>query len=236
MLHGLHETLQYALDDALRAPVWVAWLLLAIAAAATALGPRGQRPVNMVMLAAGSFALAFSGLRGRVHPWLAPGAAVIAFVLGGLLGAWATTWGTAALLAMVSGSAFGVAAWALKLKWLPLSAVGASLGLFLGVTRLRKLHVALPPLFAAAFAALGAAIGWAPNRRGAALYWLNDVDWVLGLFAALAIPLLALSLWRERRRKAKLEARTPQMDDEDLKRAIAARQPEYERAAAESSE
>jgi hypothetical protein len=232
VLHRLHETLQYALDDALRAPVWVAWALLAVAAVATALGPRGQRPVNAAMLASGGFALTFAGLRGVAHPWVAPSVAVIAFVLCGLFGALATTWGTAALLGLAFGCLSGVAATALKLRWLPVAALGASIGLFVGVTRLRKLQVALPPLFAAAFAALGAAIGWGPHWRGAALWRLNDVDWVLGLFGALWIPLLALALRRERWRKAKLEARTPQMDDEELKRAIAARQPEYERAAA----
>ena len=232
MLHRLHETLQYALDGALHAPAWVAWALLAIAAAATVLGPRGQRPVNAAMLAAGGFALAFFGLRGVVHPWVAPIAAVVAFVLGGLFGALATTWGTAALLALAFGCLSGVAAAALKLRWLPVAALGASIGLFVGVTRLRKLHIGLPPLFAAAFAALGAAIGWGPHWRGAALWRLNDVDWVLGLFAALWIVLLALALQREKWRKAKLEARTPLMDNEDLKRAIAERQPEYERAAA----
>jgi hypothetical protein len=188
------------------------------------------------MLAAGMFALAFFGLRGRAHPWLAPSVAVVAFVLGGLFGALAGTWGTAALLALVFGAVTGAAAAALKLVWGPVAAVGASIGLFVGVTRLRKLHIALPPLFAAAFAALGAAIGWGPHWRGAALWRLNDVDWVLGLFGALAIPLMALAVLRERSRKAKLEARTRQMDDDELKRAIAARQPEHERAAGETSE
>jgi len=79
----------------------------------------------------------------------------------------------------------------------------------------------LPPLFAAAFVALGAAIGWAPHWRGATLYQLNDVDWVMGLFAVLAIPLVALAVQRERWRKAQLEGRTQQMDDDELKQAIA---------------
>jgi hypothetical protein len=231
--HRLHQTLQYALDDVLRAPAWVAYALLAIAAGATILGPRGQRPINAAMLAAGMFTLVFFGLRGVWHPWLAPGAAVIAFVLGGLFGALSGTWGTAALLALVFGTAAGVAAAALKFLWGPIAAVGASIGLFVGVTRLRKLHIGLPPLFAAAFATLGAAIGWGPHRRGAALWRLTDVDWVLGLFAALAALLLALAVQRERWRKAKLAARTKEMDDAELKRAIAARQPEYERAARE---
>jgi hypothetical protein len=188
------------------------------------------------MLAAGSFALAFFGLRGVAHPWLAPSAAVVAFVLGGLLGALAGTWGTAALLALVFGAVTGAAAAFLKLLWAPVAAVGASIGLFVGVTRLRKLHIGLPPLFAAAFAVLGAAIGWAPHRRGAALWRLTDVDWVLGMFVALAVPLLVLAVQRERRRNARLEGRTKQMDDEDLKRALAERQPEYERAAGGTSE
>jgi hypothetical protein len=39
--------------------VWVAYTLLALAIAATVLGPRGQRFVNAAMLAAGMFAAGF---------------------------------------------------------------------------------------------------------------------------------------------------------------------------------
>src|SRR5205085_6190711 len=46
---ALHETLQHALDVALRAPAWTAYLLLALAVLAAALGPRGQRPINAAM-------------------------------------------------------------------------------------------------------------------------------------------------------------------------------------------
>ena len=225
------RALQYALDDALRAPAWVAYTLLALALAVTLLGPRGQRPVNAAMLGAGMFAVSFLGLRGVGHPWVPGVAAVIAAMLGLLLGAIASTWGTAALLALAFGAAAGAGAHGLKLVWPPIAVLAGSIGLFIGVTRLQKLQIVLPPLFAAAFVALGAAIGWAPNWRGAALWRLNDVDWVLGLFAALAVPLVALALQRERWRKARFEARTPQMDDDDLKKAIAAKQPEYERAA-----
>ena len=49
--------------------------------------------------------------------------------------------------------------------------------------------------------------------------------------AALAIPLVVLALQREKWRRRKLEGRTREMDDEDLKKALAARQPVYERAA-----
>src|SRR5207248_11076310 len=119
----------------------------------------------------------------------------------------------------------------LKRPWAPVAAVAGSIGLFLGITRQRKLAILVPPLFAAVFAALGATIGWAPHRRGAILWRLNDARWVLGLIAALAVPLVVLALQRERWRRRKLEGRTREMDDEDLKNALAARQPEYERAA-----
>ncbi|MGZ6124194.1 MAG: hypothetical protein ACXWLR_04490 [Myxococcales bacterium] len=186
-----------------------------------ALGPRGQRPVNAAMLAAGMFAAAFFGFRGVGHPWLSGVAGVIAGVAGLLLGIIATTWGTAGLLALAFGAAAAVAAGALRLPWPPIAAIAASIGLFVGVTRLRKLHVWLPPLFAAAFAALGAAIGWAPHWRGAALWQLNDVDWVLGLFAVLAVPLTALAAQRERWRQ-NLPPRTQESGDAELKKAIAA--------------
>jgi len=47
------------------------------------------------------------------------------------------------------------------------------------------------------------------------------------------VPLILLAVQRERWRRAKLEGRTPEMDEEDLKRKIAERQPDYERAARE---
>ncbi len=201
--------------------MWVAYVLLGLALTAAVLGPRAQRFVNAAMLAAGMFAAAFVGLRGVGQPWLPGVAAVIAAVLGLLLGAVATTWGTAGLLALALGAAAALVARALHLLWPPVAAVGASIGLFLGVTRLRSLQVALPPLFAAAFAALGAAIGWAPHWRGAALWQLNDVDWVLGVFAVLALPLTALAVQRERWRRAH-PAPTPATSNEELKKAIAA--------------
>ena len=172
------------------------------------------------MLAAGMFAVGFFGFRGVGHPWLPGAAGVIAGVVGLLLGIIATTWGTAGLLALAFGAAAGTAANALKLPWPPIAAMAASIGLFIGVTRLRKLHVGLPPLFAAAFAALGAAIGWAPHWRGAALWQLNDVDWVLGLFVVLAIPLIAFALQRERWRTRLPEPAST--SDEELKKAVAA--------------
>jgi len=185
------------------------------------------------MLAAGAFACAFFGLRGIGHPWLAPAVAVIAAVLGGMFGALADTWATAALVAGLFAAPVGAGVAALKRPWPPLAALAGSIGLFVGIKRQRKLQIFLPPLFAAAFAALGAAIAWGPNRRGAVLWRLLDVDWVLGLAAALAVPLILLAVQRERWRRAKLEGRTPEMDDEDLKRKIAEQQPDYERAARE---
>jgi len=185
------------------------------------------------MLAAGAFACAFFGLRGIGHPWLAPAVAVIAAVLGGMFGALADTWATAALVAGLLAAPVGAGVAALKRPWPPLAALAGSIGLLVGIKRQRKLQIFLPPLFAAAFAALGAAIGWGPNRRGAVLWRLLDVDWVLGLAAALAVPLILLAVQRERWRRAKLEGRTPEMDEEDLKRKIAERQPDYERAARE---
>ena len=85
----------------------MAYLLIAIAVAATALGTRGLRPVNAAMLGGGAFAAAFFGLRGVGHPWVAGGVAVIAGVLGVLFGAIADAWGTAALVAAIFAAATG---------------------------------------------------------------------------------------------------------------------------------
>jgi MFS family permease len=220
----------------MRAPAWVAYVLLGLALLATVLGPRGQRAVNAAMLSAGVFACAFFGLRGVGHAWVAPVTGVIAAVLAALFGVVAEAWGTAALLGGLFAAATGGGVAALKRPWAPVAAVAGSIGLFLGITRQSKLEILLPPLFAAVFAALGLTIGWAPHRHGAILWRLNDVRWVLGLIAALAVPLVVLALQREKWRRTKLEGRTREMDDEDLKKALAARQPEYERQAAEASQ
>ena len=79
------------------------------------------------------------------------------------------------------------------------------------------------------YAALLAAICWAPHQRGAALWQLNDVIWVMGLAVVLAIPLLAFSLEREYRKRVRLAARTPQMEDDELKQRLAEKQEEYQR-------
>jgi len=211
-------------------------VLLGLAVVVTALGPRGQRAVNAAILSAGIFACAFFGLRGVGHEWLAPVTAVIAAVLAAVFGVVVDTWGTAALLGGLLAAAAGAGVAALKRPWAPVAAVAGSIGLFLGITRQRKLEIYLPPLFASVFAAVGATIGWAPHRRGAILWRLNDVHWLLGLIAALAIPLVVLAWQRENWRRRKLEARTREMDDEDLKKALAARQPDHERAAQEAAE
>ena len=119
----------------------------------------------------------------------------------------------------------------LKHAWVPVAAVAGSIGLFVGITRQRRLEIVLPPIFAAIFAALALAIGWAPHRRGAVLPLLLEPLWVLALASVLMAAFLALALYRERAKQVRLEGRTPQMDDEDLKKAIADRQEEYERAA-----
>ena len=215
--------MQSALDMAVRAPAWAGFALMGLAALVFVLGRHGQRPVNAVMLGGAAFTFAFLGLRGVLHAWLPGAAAVIAAVLGALFGFVADGWGTAFLVAAAFGAMAGIAAQALKLAWPPIAAVAGSAGLFVGMTRHQRLSIVLPPLFAAAFSALGAAIAWGPNWRGAALWQLNDVDWVLALAAALALPLLALSLQRDRRRRQRQAARTREMDDEELERKLAAR-------------
>ena len=51
----------------------------------------------------------------------------------------------------------------------------------------------------------------------------------MGLAVVLAIPLLAFSLEREYRKKVRLAARTPQMEDDELKQRLAEKQEEYQR-------
>src|SRR5207247_8926755 len=106
------------------------------------------------MLSACSVVCAFFRLRCVGHAWVAPVTAVIAAVLAALFGVVADAWGTAALLGGLFAAAAGAGVAALKGPWVPVAAVAGSIGPFLGVTRQRKIELLLPPLFAAAFAAL----------------------------------------------------------------------------------
>ena len=221
--------LQSVLDRTLRAPAWAGFALLALAAAMVILGRHGQRPLNCVLLGGGAFALAFFGLRGLGPGWVPGVAGIIGAMLLAIFGLVAGAWGTAAVVAGVLAAAGALLARWLKIPVWGLVPLGFGLGLFTGMVNRGKLPLVLPPLFAAAFAALGAAICWAPHQRGAALWQLNDVIWVMGLAAVLAIPLLAFSLEREYRKKVRLAARTPQMEDDELKQRLAEKQQEYQR-------
>lgn len=226
----LHQALQVWLDDALRAPAWAGYALLALALAVTILGRHGQRLLSAALLGGGAFAAAFFGLRGLLHAWLPGVAAVIAGVLAALFGVVAGRWGAALVAAAVFAAGADAGA-----RWLGIPEWGAvppfaGLGLLAGMVNHRRVSVVLPPIFAALFAALGAAISWAPHWRGAVLWQLNDVDWVLGLWGALALVLLALALEREYRKRVRLAARTKQMEDEALKKQLEAKQAAYRRA------
>ncbi len=203
--------------------------LLGLALAVTIPGRHGQRLLNAAVLGCGAGALAFLGLRGVAHAWVPGIAAVVAGVLLALFGLVAVGWATSALLALLFAAGGSLAAQALHLWWPPVAVLCAGLGLFAGMVNHRRLSVVLPPLFGAVFVAVGAAISWAPNWRGAVLWQLNDLDWVLGLAGVVAVILLALSLEREHRKKLGLAARTRHMEDEELKKKLAAKQAAYER-------
>lgn len=181
------------------------------------------------MLACGAAALVFFGLRGHLHDWVPGVAAVVSFVLAALFGLVADGWATAALVAAGFAGSAVLAAHALHLLALPLAALFGGLGLFAGMTNHKRLSVWLPPLCSAAFVAWGCAISWAPNWRGAKLWQLNDLDWVLGFAGVCAVILLALSLEREHRKKLRLAARTKLMADEELKKKLAGRQAAFAR-------
>ena len=199
-----------------------------MAALITILGRHGQRVLNAALLACAGGALAFFGL-GSIHAW-APGvAAVLAFVLLAVFGLVADGWATAAVVGILCASAASLGAGALHLFRPPLAVMFAGIGIFLGMTNHRRLSVWLPPLFSAVFIAWGCAICWAPNWRGAALWQLNDLDWVLGLAGIGAVVLLALSLEREHRKKLRLAARTRGMADDELKKKLAAKQAGFSR-------
>jgi hypothetical protein len=151
-------------------------------------------------------------------------------VLLALFGMIASGWATALLVAGMAATAGALVARALQFLWPPVAATFAGLGLYAGMINHKRLALVLPPIFAALFAVVGAAIAWAPHWRGAHLGLLNDVDWTLAIAAGLAVALLALSRERERRRKLRIAARTKQMDDDELKTRLAKNQETYQRA------
>jgi hypothetical protein len=226
----LLEALQSLLDQALRAPAWAGWALLALALVLTVPGRHGQRPLNAALLGGGAFALAFFGLRGIGHAWLPGVAAVIASAPAALFGFALVRWGTAlvaagglAAVAFALARAIGMPLWAA----LPPPAL---LGFVAGLFHQQRVSLFLPPFFAALFATVGATILWAPHRRGAGLWQLNDVSWALGLFGVLLAALLAVSLEREYRKKLREKARPRPLDEEALKKQLEAKKGAYQRA------
>ena len=203
--------------------------LLALAAIVTIPGRHGQRPLNAALLGTGAAAALFFPLRGATHAWIPGVAAIVAFVLAALFGLVAAGWATSLVVALVFGGAGSLIARALHLWWPPVGVLFFGLGLFAGMVNHKRLSVILPPVFAAIFTGWGCAIAWAPNWRGAHLWQLNDLDWVLGLVAVAAVVLLALSFEREHRKKLGLAARTKRMEDEELQRQLKAKQAAYER-------
>jgi hypothetical protein len=226
----LHEKLQLGLDALVGAPQWAGLALLALAAVITALGRHGQRPLNAALLGGGAVALALFTLRGAVHLWIPGVVAVIGGVLAACFGLAVLVWGTAFAMAAILGGAGALLARRLGLSWVVGFSPLAGMGLFAGVTKYQRISVFLPPIFAALFAALGAAIAWAPHQHGAKLWMLNDVEWTLGLAVLLLFPLLALSLEREHRRKRRLAMRTREMADSELKKKIASQKAAYDRS------
>lgn len=190
---------QAALDHALAAPQWVGFALLGLAALMTVLGRHGQRPLNAALLGALSFLLAFHGLRHLGAPHWLPGAvAIVAAVLAALFGFLTSGWGTAFLVGAVLACVGGALAHSFQLHPFLGAAPLFGIGLWVGMTNYVRLALILPPLFSACFAALGAAVAW--GHRHALFPRLHDVRWTLALAAALALPLLAVSLARDPRR------------------------------------
>ena len=154
---------------------------------------------------------------------------MLAFVLLAIFGLVAESWATALVIAIVFALAGSLSANAFHISWLPAAILFFGLGLFVGMVNRKRMPVWIPPIFSAAFIAWGCAICWAPHWRGAKLWQLNDLDWVLGFAAICAVVLLALSLEREHRKKLRFAARTKSMDDDDLKKELASRRAGFAR-------
>jgi hypothetical protein len=218
------------LDRSLHWPQWAGFALLGLAAVITLFGRHGQRPLNAALLGCSASAVALFGLRGAVHRWIPGVTAVVAFVLCALFGLVAEGWAAAVVVGLLLAGASSLVAHALHFFWLPVAVMFFGLGLFAGMVNHKRLSLWLPPIFSAIFIAWGCAISWAPNWRGAALWQLNYLDWVLGFAGIAAVVLLALSLGREHLQKLRLAARTEHMEDEELKAALAEKQASYQRA------
>ena len=213
--------------------------MLALAAVVTLPGRHGQRPLNAALLGGAGAFLLFFGLRGALHApaagavhgaWVPGVAAIVGGVLLALFGLVAAGWGTAFLLASLFACGGYFLAQHFHLWWHPIALLFFGVGLFGGMVNHRGLSIVMPPIFAGLFVALGAAICWAPHWRGAKLWQLNDVDWVLGAWGVLSFVLLGLALERNYRAKVRLAARTKRMDDEKLQKELASRQAKYNRA------
>jgi len=186
------------LTELRRLPHWLGPALLILTLAITIAGRHGLRLMNGALLGVGWFGAAFFGLRG-VPPDFLPGAAAI--LLGGiglLVGLVLPAAGTAFVVATLFGAFGFLAALSFKLVWTVPVAAAALAGAFFGFTSHKKLSIALPPVFAALFAAFAAQLLWRPR------YPLKTK---LTATAALEIALVVFALLRARRAKKLAELR-----------------------------
>lgn len=221
--------LQALLDRSLHWPQWAGFSLLALAAAITLLGRKGQRLLNAVLLGGGAVALSLAGLRGAIHVWVPGVTAVVGGVIFALFGLVAARWATALVIALLLAAGGALAAHQLHLFMLPVAMLLGGVGLFIGMVNHKPISIGLPPIFAAAFVAWGCAISWAPNWRGAKLWQLNDLDWVLGFAGVAAVILLGLSFEREHRRKLRLALRAKELEEAALQETLESRKAAYQR-------
>lgn len=220
--------LQALLDRSFQLPQWAGLALLALAAVVTIPGRHGQRPLNAALLGVGGGALVFQAL--RLHPWLPGVGAIVTGVLLALFGLVAVGWATALLTALLFAGGGFLIATALHVVAVPIALAAFGLGLFVGLVNHRALSLVYPPIFSALFAAVGAAVAWAPNKRGAKLVQLLDVRWTLGLAGLLAIALLILSFERDFRARKRFAAREKHLAEQKLQAELAARAAKYQRA------
>jgi MFS family permease len=212
-------SLQRWLAVLLEQPEWVGFFLLGLAAAVTLAGRHGQRLLNGAVLGAGLAALAFLGLRSELGAQsMAPGIAAMALAAACLaFGLLAPGWSTAFLVAAILGALGGVVARQLGYLAIGGAAPMAGIGLFLGLANHRSLAVWLPPLFCAPCVVAGAALVWLPRRPR--VHDLEEVEWALGITFGVLLPLLALSIEREHRRRVGLETRARLAAEQEAKEA-----------------
>ena len=215
----LLDQAQLLLDRAAALPLWVVWIALGLAVAFILLHRHSQRLLSGLVLGGALVAFALRVVGPQVPGSMGPG--LLAILGGGAcigLGLGAPGWATAAATAVLAGALGGSVAVAIgHVDWRFGGLPFGLLGFFVGLNNHRAWGLWMPPLFSALGLTLGAVRLLGAQDQGAKLAALTQAPIAGGLFAVLAVLLVALSVEREHRRKRRVAAKDKLLGDERLK-------------------